>query len=188
MKRISTDKKTSLIVQPTFLIGTYNEDDSPNFAPITWICEAYNTDHDIFVANMYGKKQTKINIARTGLLSANLVSCDMLELLDFFGAHTGLEAKKDALPYDWSDGEKVHAPTLDVSRFVYELEVERTIEICENTTQYHCGIRNAQWIEPPEREPDRFINLMPYDPVIYSGAYHSLKECLGTIGDFYTKG
>lgn len=186
MRTNSTTEGASLIVQPTFLIGTYNEDESPNFAPITWICASWNTDHYLFVINMDGEKQTKRNVARTGLLSANLVSRDMLALLDYFGANTGLDGPKTDMAYGWSDGEIVHAPTLDASRFVYELQVEQTIPICDTTTMYLCAPRNVQHIEADH--PD---SLLPYDPVIYSGlangGYHSLKEYLGKIGDYYTK-
>lgn len=183
MKRVSTQQATSLCVQPTFLIGTYNEDGTPNFAPITWICASWNTDHFVFVVNMDGRKKTKDNVARTGMMSANLVSRDMLELLDFFGANTGLEGPKEGVPYGWSDGEVLRVPTLDMSRFVYELEVERTVEVCDATRMYLCGIKNVQNIDGNVDN----VDLTRYDPIIYSGDYHSLGEHLGPIGTFWKK-
>ena len=36
-KRRSVDPVYSMCVQPSFIIGTNNEDGSPNFAPITWV-------------------------------------------------------------------------------------------------------------------------------------------------------
>lgn len=29
------------------------------------------------------------------------------------------------------------------------------------------------------------INLEDFQPVVYSGMYHSIGKCLGKIGDFY---
>ena len=46
MKRKSIGARHEMIVQPTFIIGTYNEDGTPDFAPITWVsktCEEGDT-------------------------------------------------------------------------------------------------------------------------------------------------
>lgn len=37
MKRKSVNPVYSMCVQPSFIIGTNNEDGSFNFAPITWV-------------------------------------------------------------------------------------------------------------------------------------------------------
>jgi flavin reductase (DIM6/NTAB) family NADH-FMN oxidoreductase RutF len=37
VKRRSVDPIYSMCVQPSFIIGTNNEDGSANFAPITWV-------------------------------------------------------------------------------------------------------------------------------------------------------
>jgi len=98
MKRVNSTKAHSLCVQPAFLIGTYNEDDTPNFCPITWVGVTWDTDRYLLIISMFGSKKTKENIARTGLLSANLVSTDMLELLDYFGSRSGKDGQKNTLP------------------------------------------------------------------------------------------
>ena len=87
IKRKTAEAAFSLCVQPAFLIGTYNGDGTPNFAPITWVsatCE--RGDGYLLVISMFGDKQTKRNVMRTGKLSANLVSTDMLGLMDYFGS------------------------------------------------------------------------------------------------------
>ena len=182
MERISTNRPTSLCVQPTFLIGTFDENGVPNFAPITWICASWNEDHFVFVINMDGEKKSKDNVALSGIMSANLVSTDML---DFFGAKTGLDGEKKGIDYSWSMGEKLKVPTLDRSRYVYELEVERTIPMCETTTMYLCAMRNIQVLREVFESPEEYPDLTALDPVIYSGRYHSIDECLGAIGDFW---
>ncbi len=45
MKRKSIGTRHEMIVQPTFLIGTYNEDGSPDFAPITWVSKTCEKEH-----------------------------------------------------------------------------------------------------------------------------------------------
>ena len=187
MKRRSVGAEFSLCVQPAFLIGTNNEDGSYNFAPITWVsvvCE--KGDDYILTVSMFGSKMTKRNVRRTGVLSVNLVSTDMLPLMDYFGTHSALDGKKDAVPCGVGRGEVVNVPTLDQSRWVYECEVEKDVETGETTT-FFCRIRNIQ-IDERCSFPDPFdVDLTKLDPVVYSGMYHSIGKLLGKIGDFSPK-
>lgn len=185
MKRISSSKDHSLCVQPCFLIGTYNEDDTPNFCPITWISVTFDNDQYLLVISMNGGKKTKVNIARTSLLSANLVSTDMLELLDYFGSHSGKDRQKADIPFEYEDGRALHVPTLNMSRWVYECQIESTVQKGDTTT-YFCMIKNVQFIEELKDKDGLWgIDLTALDPVVYSGMYHSIDKCLGSIGDFY---
>lgn len=59
MKRVKPVNPHSLCVQPTFIIGTYNEDGSANFAPITWVSITKDIDHYLLIISMKGLKKTK---------------------------------------------------------------------------------------------------------------------------------
>ena len=184
MARVNSAQEHSLCVQPTFLIGTYNEDDTPNFCPITWVSVTLDDNGFLLVISMNGAKRTKENIARTGLLSANLVSTDMLPLLDYFGSRSGRDGNKDAVVYDYQCGYAVAVPTLDKSRWVYECRVASTVQNGDTTT-YFCRMENVQIPEEMQQADDRRgIDLTKLDPVVYSGMYHSVDKCLGKIGDF----
>ena len=173
-----------MCVQPAFVIGTNNEDGTHNFAPITWVSITNEKDNDyLLIISMAGTKTTKQNVIRTGLLSVNLVSTDMLELMDYFGTHRAKDGKKDGIPYEVSRGEVVDVPILDASRWVYECEVIRAVET-GNSTTFFCRIKNIQIDERIECADTFDINLTQFDPVIYSGMYHSIGELLGKIGDF----
>ena len=51
---------------------------------------------------------------------------------------------------------------------------------------FFCRIKNVQVAE--EIDVDRWgVDLTEFDPVIYSGDYHSLGKHLGAIGDFYPR-
>ena len=72
-----------MCVQPSFIIGTNNEDGSANFVPITWASATHEEGNGyLFVISMSRTKMTKKNVLRTGIFSANLVSTDMLPLMD----------------------------------------------------------------------------------------------------------
>ncbi len=184
VKRKSAGTHFSMCVQPAFIVGTNNEDGTYNFAPITWVSVTNEKDSDyLLIISMFGTKKTKQNVLRTGILSVNLVSTDMLELMDYFGTHHAKDGKKDAVPYNVSRGEAVDVPILDASRWVYECEVVQSVETGESTT-FFCRIKNVQIDEQLECDDTFDINLTKLDPVVYSGMYHSIGKLLGKIGDF----
>lgn len=183
-KRRSVDPIYSMCVQPAFIIGTNNEDGTANFAPITWVSVTHEEgDGYLLVISMFGPKMTKKNVLRTGIFSANLVSTDMLPLMDYFGSKHAKDGAKNDMSYKVSRGEIVDVPVLDESRFVYECEVERTVETGDSTT-FFCRIRNIQMDEKLVCEDIFDVDLTVLDPVIYSGKYHSIGKMLGNIGDF----
>ena len=96
IKRKSVGTHFSMCVQPAFIIGTNNEDGTDNFAPITWVSVTGEKGNDyLLVISMFGTKRTKQNVIRTGILSVNLVSTDMLELMDYLGTHHAKDGRKD---------------------------------------------------------------------------------------------
>lgn len=184
MKRRSVAPVYSMCVQPSFIIGTSNEDGSDNFAPITWVSVTHEEgDGYLLVISMFGTKRTKQNVLRTGLFSANLVSKNMLPLMDYFGSKHAKDGKKNDITYGVSRGEVLDVPTLDESPWVYECEVAKTVETGDSTT-FFCYIRNIQMDERLNCKDTFDVDLTVLDPVIYSGKYHSLGKMLGNIGDF----
>ena len=172
-----------MCVQPAFIIGTNNEDGTYDFAPITWVSATCEEDGYLLVISMFGNKMTKQNVRRTGLFSANLVSTDMLPLMDYFGSKHAKDGKKDGLSYEVSRGEVLDVPILEKSRWVYECEVKQAVETGDSTT-FFCHIRNIQMDERLTCADTFDVDLTVLDPVIYSGRYHSLGKMLGKIGDF----
>ena len=184
IKRRSVDPVYSMCVQPAFLIGTNNEDGTWNFAPITWVSVTHEEgDGYLLVISMFGSKMTKRNVIRTGVFSANLVSTDMLPLMDYFGSRHAGDGEKNGIPCAVSHGEVLDVPVLDESRWVYECEVEKTLETGDSTT-FFCRIRNIQMDERLVCRDVFDVDLTVLDPVIYSGKYHSIGKLLGDIGDF----
>ena len=183
-RRRSVDPVYSMCVQPSIIIGTNNEDGSANFAPITWVSVTHEEgDGYLLVISMFGSKMTKRNVIRTGVFSANLVSTDMLPLMDYFGSRHAGDGEKNGIPCAVSHGEVLDVPVLDESRWVYECEVEKTLETGDSTT-FFCRIRNIQMDERLVCRDVFDVDLTVLDPVIYSGKYHSIGKLLGDIGDF----
>ncbi len=148
--RKSVSSQQSMCVQPTFIIGTYDEDGNADFAPITWLSVTSDGDRFLLVVSMFGTKKTKMNVKKTGRLSANLVSTDMLPLVDYFGSVSGHQGLKTVT--------------------------------CGESDTFFCEIKNVQISEDIDITDG--IDLTCFDPVVYSGHYHSLGDHLGKIGDY----
>ena len=184
IKRRSVDPVYSMCVQPSFLIGTRNEDGTANFAPITWVSVTHEEgDGYLLVISMSGSKMTKQNVIRTGVFSANLVSTDMLPLMDYFGSCHAKDGRKDGIEYLVSRGEVLDVPILDQSRWIYECEVSGKTVTGDSTT-FFCPVRNIQMDERLVCSDTFDVDLTVLDPVVYSGRYHSIGKMLGGIGDF----
>ena len=124
IRKRSVDPIYSMCVQPSFIIGTNNEDGTVNFAPITWVSVTHEEgDGYLLVISMFGTKMTKKNVLRTGIFSANLVSTDMLPLMDYFGSRHAADSRKDGKEFSVSRGQVLDVPVLDQSRWVYECEM-----------------------------------------------------------------
>ena len=141
----------------------------------------------MLVISMYGSKRTKQNVIRNGKFSANLVIKSMLPLMDYLGTKHASDANTAEAHYGVGSGEVMDVPTLDDSPWVYECEVAKSVETGESTT-FFCPIRNVQMDENVFCENTFDVDLTKFDPVIYSGKYHSLGNVLGKIGDFRNTG
>lgn len=183
MKRKDIGKNYSMCVQPAFIIGTYNENGEANFAPITWVSVTCEGDDYLIVISMYGTKRTKENVFRTKQLSINLVSVDMLGLVDYLGNSAVKNSNHKKPPFAYTASEYVYAPLLDQSRWIYECEVAQTVKTGKSDT-FFCRIKNVQIDERIDVSDTFGINLVQFDPVIYSGQFFSLGKYLGNIGDF----
>ena len=160
------------------------EDGTADFAPITWVSVTHGEgDRCLLVISMSGIKMTKQNVLRTGIFSANLVSTDMLPLMDYFGSRHAADCRKDGIKYSMSRGQVLDVPVLDRSRWVYECEVSQKLDTGDSTT-FFCPIRNIQMDERLACRDIFDVDLTVLDPVIYSGRYHSLGQVLGNIGDY----
>ena len=184
MKRKDIGLQHTMPIQPMYIIGTYNEDGTPDFAPITWVSHTFVDDEEPWlVISMWGTKKTKLNVQRTGQLSVNMVTPNMLQLVDYFGSSSGKKGAKNALPYAYSSAKDVIAPTLVKSPWVCECQVIQSVKTGKSDT-FFCKAINVQ-IDEIYEVAEWGVNLTKLNPVIYSGHYQSIGEYLGTIGDFY---
>ncbi len=80
------DKNTAcFFTQHLFLIGTYDEHGKENFAPISWVSYTWGQP-GCLILSMNGEKQTKQNFEHTKMLSATVVTPDLMRFLETCGS------------------------------------------------------------------------------------------------------
>ena len=183
MNRISIEPDWVFSPQPMYVIGTRNEDGTPNFCIITWLGFSFDrTPH--LMMTMDDVKQTKTNILREKAFSACKITEQNLWLADYFGCTKGEDGPKDAVPFTWQWGEKVPVPVIDDSPWVYECRVDRVLPL-DGAHLFLAEIVNIQ-IDRSVADMDRkHIDLTRLRPTVYAPyQYFSIGEKLGEMGQW----
>ena len=177
-----TKDTACFFTQQVFLIGTYDEDGSARFAPISWVSFTWGPPCCLVISinGLTRKKQTSENIQRTGLLSATIVTPDLLPFAEQHNKGTYREGV--LIPQEIEPGHVLQVPLLKDAKWSYECEVIKTVTIGE------CDTHFAAYSQVNVREDIQrldFVDLRQINPVIYSPEhYFTVGEHLGKIGDY----
>ena len=167
--------------QQVFLIGTNNEDGSENFAPISWISFTCG-EPCCLVISIGGDKHTKRNIIREGVLSATVLTRDLLPFAECCNAYTQNAELYQRVCPEFERGKIIDVPLIKGAMWSYECKVIKTVEFNDSHT-YFAEFMNVN--VATEIVKLDFIDLREIDPVIYSPMnYFTVGEHLGKIGDF----
>ncbi|BCJ93182.1 hypothetical protein acsn021_07510 [Anaerocolumna cellulosilytica] len=183
MSKINIEPSCVFSPQPMYLIGTKDEEGIPNFCIITWIGFSFDkTPH--LMMTMGGSKQTKTNILRDKMFSANLVSEDIIWLADYFGTAGTEEKRKSKVAYDYEWGNALKVPVLEQSKWVYECEVTKIIEL-DGSHLFLSDIKNIQIDKAFEGIDLEMIDLKKLNTAIYAPYnYFSIGERIGSCGEW----
>jgi len=175
--------KTSPVffTQQVFLIGTYNEDGSENFSPISWVSYTYGQP-SCLILSMNGEKQTKKNFERTGQLSATVVTPELMRFMEVCGSKMHKERYYDKEKPQIMKGKLLNVPLIAGSKWSYECQLYHTVQVGDTTT-YFAEIKNIN-VDDEVLKLD-FIDLRQINPVVYSPSnYFLIGRHLGKIGDY----
>ncbi|MCL2154013.1 MAG: flavin reductase [Oscillospiraceae bacterium] len=167
--------------QQVFLIGTYNEDKTENFAPISWISFT-SGEKSCLVISMGGTKQTKKNIERTGLMSATVLTPDLLPFAECCNTYTKNDVLLKSATPEFCKGNVLDVPLIAGAKWSYECRVVHTVALGESHT-YFAEFEKVN-VHPDILKLD-FIDLRAINPVVYSpNNYFTIGEHIGEIGDY----
>lgn len=168
--------------QQVFLIGTYDEDGTERFAPISWISYT-NGAPACLIISINGTKRTKRNIERTGLLSATVVTPELLAFAESRNSATADENNVVVVPT--VRGNVLDVPLIADSVFSYECQLLKTVELGITHT-YFAEIKKVNVRDDIEKLD--FYDLRVINPVIYSpDNYFTVGNHIGRIGDYSQK-
>ena len=159
--------------RPVWIVGTCNEDGTPNLSTITCVSNTPGPPENIIVS--MAARHTVSNILRTGEFSVNLANAEMTALVDYVGTTSGIDGKKDAMPYDFIWGDKLHVPVLAPSHCVFECKVSHTHVVGGFHTFFgevanlHIGASLVPPTEPIEAIRKWFgeLDIHATDPLVY---------------------
>ncbi|MTI48934.1 flavin reductase family protein [Sporosalibacterium faouarense] len=182
MEKRSLKPQRGFFPQPTYLIGTFKDDNTPNFALITWITFCSVKPPMLMFASR-GKKLTRELVERKGMFSANLVTTKMMYMADYFGNTSGYEQNKcEDIGVEYSKGNIMNVPILSESPWVYECSLVDIIEQGEGSI-YIGEVKNILADKTIEETLYGKINMTTVDPLIYApGQYYKIKEGIGAVG------
>lgn len=183
MKKINIKPDCVFSPQPMYIIGTKNEDGTPNFCIITWIGFSFDkTPH--LMMSIGGSKLTKTNILREGKFSAGMITEDILWLADYFGSTRGEEGSKTAVPYGYTLGEQLEVPIIDQCHWTYECNVTKVVKL-EGAHLFLAKIENIQIDEAYENMDMKAIDLCRLRPAVYAPYhYFSVGDKIGEMGQW----
>ena len=186
MDKISSSPEWVFSPQPMYIIGTKNEDGTPNFCIITWLGFSFdNCPH--LMMTVGGSKLTKTNIIREKKFSANLITEDNLWLADYFGNTNGEDGLKNSVQYRYQQGKLIDVPIIDECHWAYECKVTRIIEL-SGAHLFLAEIKNIQIDKEYENMDMKKIDLTKIRPAVYAPYnYFSIGDKLGEMGDWKQK-
>ena len=141
MSKVSKAPTNDFCPQTLFLYGTRDDQGRTDFGLFCWFSYVWNGELGV-MACIGGEKQTRENIHRSRVFSANLVTEALLPLADYMGNTDG--RRQDKLPPDLAveEGRVLPVPVLTASPVAFELEVEQFIPLKDGEVML-CRIRNV---------------------------------------------
>ena len=164
--------------RPVWIVGTANQDGTPNLSTITCVSNTPGPPENIIVS--MAAKRTIQNILRTGEFTLNLVNAEMALLADYVGSVSGADCVKNAVPYEFLWGSSLFLPVLDASHCVFECKVSHTHIIGDFHTFFGevINLHLDSNLTPPKGPQDALIkwfkeiDIHAMNPLVY----HSIRK------------
>lgn len=179
-----TIENAMFFTQQPFLIGTYDDDGAPHFATISWVSYTWGPPGClvISISGATRKKQTTANIERGGMLSATVITPDLLPFAEQNNRATRREGAETAQEIE--RGHVLPVPLLRGAKWSFECEVIQAVRIGQCDT-FFAAFRQVNVREDVQQL--EFLDLRAINPVVYaSGQYFTVGEHIGAIGDYAT--
>ena len=187
-EKITTPVSVSAAASPVYLLGTYNQDKTPFFATVTFVCYIPGSP-ECQIVGIASSEQTKENINREQVFSLNLCTVDMKDLAD--DAWLGYAPdKSEKHIVDYCNGNKLDVPILNASPNNIECKVTQSLQIGHAAvfvSEVLCQQADSRLVPPYPGADGSYkwyesIDAKKFNPLLYGFNYYTLSESLGQIG------
>jgi flavin reductase (DIM6/NTAB) family NADH-FMN oxidoreductase RutF len=163
-------RKTLLHPMPAVLVGTYDEDGTPNAMTAAWSVTCCMQPPCLGVA-VRKERLTYLNIERTGAFTINVPSTNLAAQVDYLGIVSGKDepGKLARIGMETARGVMVDAPLIEACPVVMECRLKDSLEIGTHT--WFVGeVMEAHVDEACMR--DGKIDPKLIDPLVYATSDH----------------
>jgi flavin reductase (DIM6/NTAB) family NADH-FMN oxidoreductase RutF len=172
---------------PAVLVGTYNEDHTPNAMVAAWCSSCCNDPPSIGVA-VHRKRLTYANIERSDCFTINVPSCDQVTAVDYIGITSG-KTRRDKLcvaGLETSPATLVDAPLVDSCPICIECELIKHLPIGSHT--WFVGeVMETHVAERVLREDGR-PDPAAIDPLAYCTTVREYRRLGGVVAPAFETG
>lgn len=174
MEKKNIGSQLALYPEPLTVVGSEVE------SKVNWLIVAHTgiIGHDRILVSMSKSHYTNQGIRKTGKLSINLVSREMLPRADYVGSVSGASVdKSDVFEYHWGEN---GTPVIDASPLTMECNVEDIYET-KGFDNFICSIANT-YASPEVLDSKGKLDYARLKPVLFefpSYSYLATGEVIG---------
>ena len=173
-------KKSILIPEGVFIIGTYDENGTPNAMNAAWGMQSDEGE----ITLMLAKHKTTENFEKTGAFTVAFGTVDTVEISDYFGVETGRNVNKiEKAGCHTHRAVHVNAPIIE--EFPVTLECE--VKSWDSETGYVIGTIVASHAEESVLTEGR-IDLGKMQPIIFDPSFNVYRVVGEPVGRAFYDG
>lgn len=168
-----------VLPQPVLIIGTYNEDGTPNAMNAAW--GGQWDYHELFIS--LGSHATTENLNRNGEFTVAFATSESLPATDFVGIVSAKKDPEKMIKTGWESikGEKVDAPVFTCFPMTMECRIKEKVHESETGFYMVAEIINIlcaeKFLDEKGRPDVEKMNLITFDPI--NNGYIALGEKVG---------
>ncbi len=161
--------------QPIYMIGSVDEENKPDFAPVTWLTSC-SAEPPMMMTAMNKKMVTCANIIRTRKFSANILTNNLKSIIIKCGKNSAKDIdkiKEFGIDFVWGN---LAVPLLNESPWIYECIVTNMVET-ENTMIFIGTVENIVVDSSIDEIGYGKMDIRLMQPLVYSpGSLYLLGE------------
>lgn len=180
--RVDLGKKPYIFPMPVLIIGTYDENGTPNAMNAAWgmVC-----DMDKVAITLTASHKTVKNILKTGDFTVAMADCDNAIACDYVGIVSGNNTpnKMEKSGFTVTKSEQVNAPIINELPLTLECELE------SYDTESEILIGVIKNVSADERIlTDGKIDMTKFKPITYNPATHDYVALGEIVGHAFSDG